>query len=47
MLDMLNLMHKHNIKPVIDTVFALEDAMLAHAMMEMNHNFGKIVLRVD
>jgi NADPH:quinone reductase-like Zn-dependent oxidoreductase len=47
MLEMLNFMHKHNIKPVIDTVFALEDAMLAHAMMEMNHNFGKIVLRVD
>jgi NADPH:quinone reductase-like Zn-dependent oxidoreductase len=45
MIDMLELMHEHNIKPIIDGVFALEDAMLAHARMEMNHHFGKIVLR--
>ncbi len=45
MLDMLEFMHEHNIKPIIDSVFALEDAMLAHARMEMNHHFGKIVLR--
>ncbi len=47
MLGMLEFMYKHNIRPVIDTIFALEDAMLAHARMEMNHHFGKIVLRVD
>ncbi len=47
MLEMLEFMHKHNIRPVVDTVFALEDATLAHARMEMNHHFGKIILRVD
>ncbi len=45
MLDMLEFMHEYNIKPIIDSVLALEDAMLAHARMEMNHHFGKIVLR--
>ncbi|MBI4081782.1 MAG: NAD(P)H-quinone oxidoreductase [Candidatus Lambdaproteobacteria bacterium] len=33
--------------PVIDTVFPLEKAGEAHAYMEANRNFGKIVLRVD
>ena len=45
MLDMLEFIHEYNIKPIIDSVFALEDTMLAHARMEMNHHFGKIVLR--
>ncbi len=47
MLEMLEFMHEHSIRPVVDTVFSLDDAMLAHARMEMNHHFGKIVLKVD
>jgi putative PIG3 family NAD(P)H quinone oxidoreductase len=34
------------LKPVIDSVFALEDVAEAHARMEANENIGKIVLRV-
>ncbi|MCS7140674.1 MAG: zinc-binding dehydrogenase [Candidatus Nitrosocaldus sp.] len=43
---MIRFMDEHGIRPVIDSVFALEDAMLAHARMEMNQHFGKILLRV-
>jgi putative PIG3 family NAD(P)H quinone oxidoreductase len=32
--------------PVVDRVFSLEQAALAHARMEANENFGKIVLAV-
>lgn len=34
------------IKPVIDSVFALEDVSKAHRYMEENKNTGKIVLRI-
>ncbi len=34
------------IEPVVDRVFALADAAKAHAYMETNANFGKIVLEV-
>ena len=34
------------IQPVIDTVFPLAEADLAHQYMEENHNFGKIILRI-
>ncbi|MBI3993328.1 MAG: NAD(P)H-quinone oxidoreductase [Candidatus Lambdaproteobacteria bacterium] len=35
------------IKPVIDTVLPLAEAAAAHAAMDANRNFGKIVLKVD
>ena len=35
------------IKPVIDKVFPLEETGAAHAYMESNANFGKIVLTMD
>lgn len=35
------------LQPVVDTVFALEQAAAAHRHMEANANFGKIILRVD
>lgn len=35
------------IKPVIDSVFKLEDAVQAHTHMEDNKNFGKIILKVS
>ncbi len=34
------------IKPVIDSVFALEDAAKAHALMESSAHIGKIILQV-
>ena len=35
------------VKPVIDTVFPLEEISEAHRMMGENKNFGKLVVRVD
>jgi putative PIG3 family NAD(P)H quinone oxidoreductase len=35
------------LRPIVDRVFALEQAAEAHATMEQNANFGKIVLSVD
>ena len=37
---------KGQIQPVIDTIFALSQANLAHKYMEENRNFGKIILKV-
>ena len=37
---------KGEIQPVIDTVFPLYQANLAHKYMEENRNFGKIILKV-
>ena len=34
------------LQPIIDTVFPLAEARQAHAYMEANRNFGKILLRV-
>jgi len=35
------------IKPVIDRVFSLDETGVAHAYMEGNANFGKIVLSME
>jgi putative PIG3 family NAD(P)H quinone oxidoreductase len=35
------------IKPIIDTVFPMDKVRDAHAAMEANQNFGKIVLKID
>ncbi len=35
------------IKPVVDSVYPLEDAAGAHRLMEGNTNFGKIILSMD
>lgn len=35
------------IKPVIDSTFALSDVQQAHARLESNQTFGKVVLRID
>ena len=40
------LLEKGKIAPVIDKVFALEDAPAAHALMESSAHIGKIMLRV-
>jgi len=35
-----------NLKPVLDSVFSLEDIAQAHKKMEENTNIGKIVLKI-
>ena len=43
----LPLLSSDQIKPVVDRVFPLEEAAAAHAYMEANLNFGKIVLSLE
>lgn len=38
---------KEQIKPVVDTVFSLDDVAKAHRYMEDNKNSGKIILKVE
>ena len=35
------------IKPIVDSVYNLEDVGEAHKRMEANLNMGKIILKVD
>jgi len=44
---MLPLLAAGRLHPVVDRVVPLEDAASAHAVMERNENFGKIVLRMS
>jgi NADPH:quinone reductase-like Zn-dependent oxidoreductase len=43
---LLAFVERHHIQPVVDRVFAYEDAPAAYALMESEHFFGKIVIRV-
>jgi putative PIG3 family NAD(P)H quinone oxidoreductase len=43
---MLPLLAAGRLQPVVDRVVPFEDAASAHAAMERNENFGKIVLRI-
>jgi NADPH2:quinone reductase len=43
---MLPLLAAGRLKPVVDRVVSFEDAASAHAAMERNENFGKIVLTI-
>ena len=44
---MLPLLAAGRLRPVVDRVVPLEDAASAHAAMERNENFGKIVLAIS
>jgi putative PIG3 family NAD(P)H quinone oxidoreductase len=44
--DVLPLLAAGTVVPVVDRVFPLEEAARAHAFIEENRNFGKVVLRV-
>ena len=44
--DVLQLVEQGRLKPVVDTLFPLKDAMKAQAKMESRNFFGKLVLRV-
>lgn len=45
--DVLPLLREGRLKLPVDRVFALDDIVQAHARMESNQHFGKIVLAVD
>ena len=41
------LLAEGTIKPVVDRVYRMEEVRDAHARMDANENFGKIVLLID
>jgi NADPH:quinone reductase-like Zn-dependent oxidoreductase len=43
--EILKLFNENKIKPIIDSVFKLEEAPLAHSRMEKGLHFGKILLK--
>ncbi len=45
--DMLTHIEKYGTRPVVDTVFALNDALAAFDYIEDSKQFGKVVLRVS
>ncbi len=45
--EVFELVKVGKLKPIIDKIFPLKDASLAHKYMEGRKNFGKIVLRVQ
>ena len=46
LLEVLPLIRRGQVKPIVDSTFALEDAAKAHGRMENSEHFGKIVLKV-
>lgn len=44
--DVLPLLERADVRPVIDRVFTLEQIREAHALLESNDTFGKVVLKV-
>lgn len=45
--DVLPLLGSGQVRPVVDSVFPLERIAEAHALLESNRTFGKVVLRID
>lgn len=45
--DLLSLLQKYNIQPVIDSIYALEEASQAFQTLEKSQQFGKIVLSMN
>ncbi|HET8650550.1 MAG TPA: NAD(P)H-quinone oxidoreductase [Gemmatimonadales bacterium] len=45
--NMLPLFDRGELRPVVDRVVAMQDAAVAHAAMEHNESFGKIILSWD
>lgn len=45
--ETIHLFEENKLKPIIDTVFTLEEATLAHKYMEENKNIGKIILKIN
>jgi zinc-binding alcohol dehydrogenase/oxidoreductase len=45
-LDVMKLVFRRALKPVVDTILPLENAREAHRRLANNEQFGKIVLKV-
>jgi putative PIG3 family NAD(P)H quinone oxidoreductase len=45
--EIIPLLRRRILRPVIDRVYPLDEVSEAHRYMESNKNFGKIVLRID
>lgn len=45
--QVLPLLARGNVKPVVDKLFQLEEATAAHRYMESNANFGKVLLQIS
>jgi len=45
--NMLNFVNKHKIVPVVDSVFTTDQLTEAFEHLEKNHQFGKIVIRIQ
>lgn len=45
--DVLPLLESGQVRPVVDSIFSLERIAEAHALLESNRTFGKVVLRID
>jgi len=45
--DVVPLLEKRIIKPVVDKVYRMDEIREAHRLMESNANFGKIVVVID
>jgi NADPH:quinone reductase-like Zn-dependent oxidoreductase len=42
--DVMPLLAKHRIEPVVETIFPLVDAQTAYALLESDTTFGKVIL---
>ena len=45
--EMVHFIEKHNIKPIIDKVYPLEEAIQALNRMQQGEQFGNIALRME
>jgi putative PIG3 family NAD(P)H quinone oxidoreductase len=45
--DVIPLLESRAVRPVVEAVFPLERIAEAHALLESNRTFGKVVLRID
>lgn len=44
--EMIQFIEKHKIKPIIDKIYSLEEAIAALTRMEQGEQFGNIALRM-
>ena len=46
-LDMLRFVEESGLKPIVDTVYPLEEALDAHKKLVSGEQFGKLVLEIN
>lgn len=45
--DLISLMKKHELKPIVGKTFSFKDIQTAFDFLEENHQFGKIAIKID